>query len=87
MIRGMTIYARYPREWLDRVSAVVFGCLLRGELRINVYPNLGLADGAAPWDVSVNDIPFELRLPNTRLWLQLDENFKIMRAWLRESGE
>lgn len=80
----MPLAGRYPHEWRDRVPAVVFGCLRRGELRIIVYPDLGLTNGGSPWDVSVNDIPFELRFPNTRLWLQLDENFKIMRAWPRE---
>jgi hypothetical protein len=71
---------KYPREWLERIPAVVFGCLLRGELRITVF-------GGAPWNVSVNDIPFGLRMPNTLLWLKVDEKFKIIQVWRREPGE
>lgn len=69
------------------MPAVVFGSLLRGELRIVVFPGVGLADGGATWNIAVNDIPIELRLPNTLLWLELDDNFKIIRAWRREPGE
>jgi hypothetical protein len=74
----------HPRKWLDRVPAVVFGCLLPGELRILVHPASGLAEGGAPRNVPIELIPPELRMPNTPLWLELDERMKIMRVWRRD---
>ena len=74
----------YPREWLDRIPAIVFACLRPGELRILLYPGLGLADGGAPRDVPAGLIPPDLRMPNTPLWAQLDGDLKIVRVWRRE---
>ncbi len=75
---------KYPREWLERVPAVVFACLLPGELRIIVHPGVGLADGGAPWNVPIDLIPPELRMPNTPLWLKLDEQMNILEVWRRD---
>jgi hypothetical protein len=75
---------KYPGEWLERVPAVVFACLLPGELRIIVHPGVGLADGGAPRDVPVDLIPRELRVPNTPLWLKLDEQMNIVQVWRRD---
>jgi hypothetical protein len=80
----MAATPKYPREWLERVPAVVFACLLPGELRIIVHPGVGLADGGAPWDVPVDLIPLELRMPNTPLWLKLDEQMNILQVWRRD---
>jgi hypothetical protein len=74
----------YPREWLERVPAVVFACLLPGELRIHLFPGYGLADGGMPRDVPMETVPPELRLPNTPLWLHLDDDLKILQVWRRE---
>lgn len=59
------------------VPAVVFGCLLHGELRITVHPGVGLADGGIPWNVPIELVPPELRLPNTKLWVQLNDRREI----------
>lgn len=80
----MAATLKYPREWLERVPAVVFACLLPGELRIMMLPGVGLADGGAPRDVPIDLIPLELRMPNTPLWLKLDEQLNILRVWRRE---
>jgi hypothetical protein len=74
----------YLKEWLDRVPAVVFGCLVPGELRIILLPGLGHVNGGAPLDVSVDLIPMELRMPNKPLWLRLDDEMNILRVWHRE---
>jgi hypothetical protein len=76
--------AKYPREWLDRVPAVVFACLLPGELRIILFPGLGIANGGAPRDVPTDVIPPDLRMPNTPLWVQLDDDLDVVSAWRRE---
>jgi hypothetical protein len=75
---------KYPREWLERVPAVVFACLLPGEVRIIVHPGVGLAAGGASWNVPADLIPPELRMPNTPLWLKLDEQMNILQIWRRD---
>jgi hypothetical protein len=80
----MTQARKYPREWLDRVPAVVFACLIPGEHRIILCPGNGLADGGAPYDIPTSLVPFDLRVPNTPLWVQLDEDMSIVRVWRRE---
>lgn len=80
----MAVTGKYPREWLERVPAVVFACLIPGELRIILAPGVGLANGGAPRDVPMNTIPFELRMPNTPLWVQLDDEMNIVQVWRRE---
>ena len=68
----------------DRVPAVVFGCLLPGELRLVLCPGVGLADGGYHRDVPVHDIPPELRMPNTPLWVEFDWQGNIERVERRE---
>lgn len=79
----MTAPDKCPREWRDRVPAVVFACLAPGEIRILLHPGVGLANGGTPWDVPVCVIPPELRIPNTPLWIQLDESMHVVRVWRR----
>jgi hypothetical protein len=71
----------------ERIPAVVFGCLLPGELRIILHPGAGVADGGVPLNVAIDGIPAGLRLPNTELWVHLDEKRRLVRAWRRSSGE
>jgi hypothetical protein len=76
---------KYPREWTDRIPAEVFACLSPGEMRIILLPGVGLANGGAPRDIPMDLIPFELRLPNARLWVQLDEHIcEVIRVWRRD---
>lgn len=75
-----------PREWLDQVPAEVFACLLPGELRIILLPGVGMANGGAPHDVPAALVPPELWVPNTPLWVQLDDGFKVVRVWRREAS-
>jgi hypothetical protein len=75
---------KYPQEWLEQIPAEVFGCLLPGELRIVILPGSGPLNGGALRDIPIETVPHELRMPNTRLWLQLDENLKIVRVWRRD---
>lgn len=75
---------KYPREWIEKVPAEVFACLLPGELRINVLPGNGHVNSGAPWNVPVDVIRLELRMPNTRLWLEFDDDLNTVRAWRRE---
>ena len=77
----------YPREWLEPVPAVVFACLLPGELRILLLPRNGFVSGGAPRVVPMSVIPPALRTPNTPLWVQLDEGLSVIRAWRREESQ
>jgi hypothetical protein len=81
----MTATNKYPREWLDRVPAVVFACLTAGEIRIVLHPGVGLADGGAPRDVPTGVIPPDLRMPNTPLWVQLDDGMNVLRVCGRQT--
>jgi hypothetical protein len=83
----MTDDSRYPRPVLDRVQAVVFGCLIPGELRVILNPGVGLADGGSPADVPVEAIPPDLRVPNTPIWIRFDEDWKVLRVWRRHEDE
>jgi hypothetical protein len=76
--------SKYPKEWLERVPAEVFACLIRGELRLNILPGVGLAGGGIPRDVPIEIVPFELRTPNSRIWVQFDESMNVVRVWRRE---
>ena len=75
---------KYPREWLDQVPAVIFGCLRPGELRILLHPGAGMADGGSPYDIPYTLVPSELRIPNTLLWVKLDDAFKVVQVWRRK---
>jgi hypothetical protein len=44
----MTAFGKYPREWLERVPAVVFACLVPGEFRILLCRGLALRTAALP---------------------------------------
>jgi hypothetical protein len=80
----MTTAGKYPREWLERVPAAVFGCFLPHELRIILFPGVGLANGGAERNVPIELVPFELRLPNSLLWVQLDDSMEVVRIWRRD---
>ena len=80
----MTEKRKYPAEWFERIPAVVFASLSAGEIRIILHPGVGLAQGGAPRDIPVEQIPFELRIPNTPLWVQLDESMNVVRVWRRD---
>jgi hypothetical protein len=77
-----------PRERLERVAAVVFACLRPGELRIVLLPSgpCGLARGQE-LDIPFSIVPFELRMPNTPLWVQFDEDLNAVRVWGRIEGD
>jgi len=67
-------------EWSTRSCLASAAFLWRAIL----HPGVGLADGGAPRDVPVEQIPFELRMPNTPLWIHFDEEWNILRVWRRE---
>jgi hypothetical protein len=80
----MATTGKYPSEWLARVPAVVLACNIPGENRIVLHPGVGLANGGAPRDVPLDLVPPELRLPNTPLWVQLDDAMGVVRVWRRD---
>lgn len=83
----MTHDKHHPREWLDHIPAEVFACLKAGELRLIVLPQTGLADGGYPWNVPIDKIPFRLRMPNTKLWIRVNESMEIQEIWHRDDPE
>ena len=51
----------YPREWLERVPAVIFASLVRGEFRLPLHLGSGLANGGVEYEVPTQKIPMDLR--------------------------
>jgi hypothetical protein len=74
----------YPREWLERVPAVVFASLVRGEFRLLLQPGSGLANGGAEYEVPAEKIPMDLRVPNSKVWVKLDQTMNIIHVWRRD---
>ena len=61
-------------ELFKPLPAVVFACLIPGEMRVMLLSHVGHVDTGALLNVPIEIIPFELRVPNARLWVELDEN-------------
>ena len=80
----MTTDRKYPAEWLEKIPAKVFGSLLAGEVRILLHPDSGIADGGAPMNVPVSLIPADLRMPNTLVWVKLDDRMNVVKVWKRD---
>jgi len=76
--------SNFPPEWLQKIPAEVFYSPRAGELRIILLPGNGFVNGGAPHDISVQLVPSGLRMPNTRLWAQLDEAMEVVRVWRRD---
>lgn len=47
-------------------------------------PGVGLADGGTLYDVPIDVVPFELRMPNTNVWLRVDESWCVQEVWRRD---
>jgi hypothetical protein len=75
---------KYPREWLAQVPAIVFARLSNSEIRIILHPGSGLAGGGVPREVPIDKMPVDLRMPNTLLWVELDDSMEIVRIWRRD---
>lgn len=76
--------SKYPKQWLERIPAIVFASLAPGSVRIHLLPGNGLADGGAARDVDTTIVPPQLRLPNTLLWARLDEEMDVVEVWRRD---
>ena len=69
-----------PRGY-EKVPAVVFAYLLPNEIRIVLAPGYGM--GGATRDIPLDLVPPSLRIPNTRIWVCLDERMAVVRVWRR----
>ncbi len=49
------------------IPATVMAVLTRTSIKIILHPGLGMVDGGIPVEISLDLVPFALRLPNTRL--------------------
>ena len=75
---------KFPPEWLEKIPAEVFYSPRLGELRIILFPGNGFVNGGALRDISVQLVPWGLRMPNTRLWAQLDDAMEVVHVWRRD---
>jgi hypothetical protein len=62
-------------------KATVVGCLTPGEIRIHLFPPEGWVSRGAPRDVPTDLIPPDLRMPNSKLWVRLNQQREIIAAW------
>ncbi|WP_165252511.1 hypothetical protein [Paludisphaera soli] len=73
-----------PDERRPPLPAVVIACLAPGQVRIVALPGVGLVDGGIEADIPAHSVPPELRMPNSRLWVQFDEAGTVDRVWFRD---
>jgi hypothetical protein len=73
---------------LEQVAAIVFACLIPRELRIVLLPTVlcGIARGEER-DIPMDIVPFNLRMPNTPIWVKFDDELIIVRVWERNERE
>jgi hypothetical protein len=66
----------------------VFACLIPGELRIVLLPTVpcGIARGAER-DIPLDVVPFNLRVANTPIWVQFDDDLSVVRVWDRNEKD
>lgn len=51
----------------------VIGCLLPGQLRVNMGYDLGMMDFGHEIEIPIESVPPNLRLPNSEFWLRFDD--------------
>ena len=70
-----------------RVHGKVFACLINGEFRIWICPDVGHAEGAYR-DVPADSIPFSCRRPNALLWVTFSPRFaEVLKIEAREADD
>ncbi|QDU12307.1 hypothetical protein CA11_00840 [Gimesia maris] len=63
----------------SKFPAKVLASLRPGYLTVSIGYGQGLADGGVPYEVPLDDIPFDLRLPNSEFTVIIDPtNGKII---------
>jgi hypothetical protein len=70
----------------QKVPAVIFGCLLPGELQVILEPGVSMAAGPLR-SIPASVAPPELRMPNTLLWIEFNERWDPVAVWARREGE
>lgn len=77
--------------YCDKVAAAVLGSLNNGKLSLIVRPIAEVkTDRTRDWTIEVplELVPFDLRFPNTLLWIDYDDmESRLKRVWKRDSSE
>jgi hypothetical protein len=75
------------RTVVELCPATVFACLRTGWLTIVLFPGFGMADGGTFREYPMCQIPYPLRMPNTRLYLLIDKsNHELVKVLPRNFG-
>lgn len=53
----------------DRLPAIVLGCLIKNTITVIVLPGNGFVDGGLRWEIPLEIVPFDLRMPNSEFYL------------------
>lgn len=71
-----------------KAPAKVLACLRSGYLTVSIGHGLGIAEGGILYEVPMQDIPFELRLPNSVFTATIDRvNGQIIRVESHVGGD
>jgi len=77
--------------YCDKVAAAVLGSLNNGKLSLIVRPIAEIkTDRDHDWTIEVplEMVPFDLRFPNTLLWIDYDDmESRLKRVWRRNPDE
>jgi hypothetical protein len=76
-----------PLETIQSAPAVVFARLTDDTIRIIIFPGFEMADGGIPYEVPIEVVPPELRMPNTKLEVVLERETKRVVAVKRQDPE
>ena len=69
-----------PGSAADKIPAEIFGSFCPGEIKINLHTATGQVQIK---NVPVQVVACELRMPNTKVWVSLDENGEVVGVWDR----
>jgi hypothetical protein len=64
----------HKNENITRIRAKVLACLSPGYLTVIVGYGYGMLDGGIRHDISIDLVPFDLRMPNSEFTVVLDRS-------------
>lgn len=71
-----------------KAPAKVLACLRPGYLTVSIGYGLGMAEGGIPHEVPMDDVPLDLRLPNSEFTAVMDRtNGRLIDVERHTSGE
>lgn len=54
------------------MPAIVLGCLIKNTITVIVLPGNGFVNGGVKYEIPLEIVPFDLRMPNSEFYLLFD---------------